>query len=84
MQLYGAPLCTPQNLKCEPKMQVWAMQVCPFLHSPLCSQSCAAWLKPVVTEQEPPFATLWQTAVPARVLPLISPQQLWPAGQSQE
>jgi hypothetical protein len=54
------------------------------LHSSVCSQSCAAAVKPAVTVHEPPLATDWHTAVPASVFELSSPQQLWPAGQSQE
>ncbi len=42
VQLYGDPLCKPQNLKCEPKTQVCAMHAWPFLHSSVCSQSWAA------------------------------------------
>jgi hypothetical protein len=61
------------------------MQGLPFLHSSFCSQSCAAALYVVlVTAHDPPFATVSQTAVPANGNRLISPQQLWPAGQSHE
>jgi hypothetical protein len=60
------------------------MQVIPFLHSAVCSQSCAARLKPVNTGQDAPFAMLWQEDSPAGGSKLISPQQLCPAGQSQE
>lgn len=41
VQLYGDWLWSPQNLNFAPKMQVWAMHGWPFLHSALCSQSCA-------------------------------------------
>jgi hypothetical protein len=56
----------------------------PFLHSSSCRQSWAVAWNPDWMAQLPPFATAWQTAAPANVDVLSWPQQLSPAGQSQE
>jgi hypothetical protein len=84
VQLYGDPLWSPQNLNFAPKTQVCAMQAWPFLHSSLCSQSCAAAVKPAGTVHEPLSATAWQVELAESVFTLSAPQQLSPAGQSHE
>ena len=84
MQLYGGLFWSPQNLNIAPKMHVWAMQGCPFWHSSSCSQSCAVTVLGADVVHEPPLGTAWQSAEPESDDVFSVPQQLSPAGQSQE
>ena len=82
LQAYGSWLWIPQNLNFAPKMQVWAMHAWPFLHSALCSQSCAVAKPDEGAEHEPPTARAWHVETAVNVDGFSAPQQLCPPGQS--